>query len=187
MARQYFGSFVGEAPVVNQTATSTATDTILWNPAGLASNTAIAANSVAPGQVFKITAWGVTTTAVTGSQTVIFNPRFGTTTSGTSLGVSRTALVNAAVKTNVPWFLEMYVHFRTIGASGTATCSGSVDAETIIGTAAGTNQSTVTFGTQATTPTTVDTTVASGLLVSVTPSLSTQTFQTLAVIMETSN
>lgn len=187
MARQYFGSFVGEAPVVNQTQVAAAADTILWNPAGLASNTAIPANSISPGQVFKITAWGVTTTAVTGSQTVIFNPRFGTTVSGTSLGVSRTALVNAAVKTNVPWFLEMYVHFRTIGASGTATCSGTVDAETIIGTAAGTNQSTVTFGTSATTATTVDTTVAAGLLVSVTPSLATQTFTTLTVLMETSN
>lgn len=187
MARQYFGSLVGEAPVVVQTATSTNSDTILWNPAGLASNTAIPANTISPGQVFKVTAWGITTTAVTGSQTVIFNPRFGTTTSGTSLGVSRTALVNAAVKTNVPWFLEMVVHFRTIGASGTAVCGGTIDSETIIGTAAGTNQSTVTFGTQATTATTVDTTVASGLVVSVTPSLSTQTFQTHTVIMETSN
>lgn len=187
MARQYFGSFVGEAPVVNQTQIAAAADTILWNPAGLASNTAIAANSIAPGQVFKLAAWGVTTTAVTGSQTLIVNPRFGTTASGTLLGASRAAPVNAVVQTNVPWWLEMFVHFRTIGASGTATCGGVFHAPTVIGTAATTNAAPLNFGTAGTTPTTVDTTVASGLVVSAFPSLSTQVFTTLGVVMETAN
>lgn len=187
MSRQYFRESLGEAPVVNQTTVAAAADTILWNPAGLASNTALAANSVRPGQLFKVSAWGVTTTAVTAGQTVIVTPRFGTTTGGTSLGASRTAPVNAAVKTNVPWFLQMWVHFRTIGASGTATCAGTLDSETIVGTAATTNASTLTFGTGATTATTVDTTVASGLLVSVTPSLNTQTFTALCVVMEALN
>lgn len=176
-----------EPPVANQATVAAAADTALWLPATTAPNMALAANTVRPGQVFKVTAWGVTTTAVTGSQTLIVNPRFGTTTSGTLLGASRTSPVQAAVNTNVAWNLEMWVYFRTIGAAGTCVCTGKFDSYTAVGTAATTNASTITFGTNATTPITVDTTVAAGLLVSVFPSLATQTFTTMCVFMETLN
>ena len=176
-----------DPPVANQAAVGAAADTALWLPSTTAPNMALAANAVRQGQVFKVTAWGVTTTAVTGAQTLIVNPRFGTSTAGALLGASRTAPVQAAVNTNVPWFLQMWVQFRTVGTAGTCVCGGTFDSYTAVGTAATTNASTITFGTSVTTPITVDTTVAAGLLVSVFPSLATQTFQTMAVFMETLN
>lgn len=181
-----------DPPTANQTQVAAAAITALWLPATTAPNTALPANTVRIGQVFKVTAWGITTTAVTGSQTLIVTPIFGSTATlagnnPASLGASRTALVNAAVKTNVPWFLKMWVHFRAIGTAGLATCGGTFDAETVIGTAAGTNQATVTFGSGSATPTTVDTTANGGLIAAVTPSLNTQLFTALGVIMETRN
>lgn len=186
MGRQYFRSFVGEAPVVTQTQIAAAADTILWNPAGLASNTAIAANTIAAGQTFHVNAWGTTTTANTAGQTLIATPRFGTAIGGTSLGASLTAPVHAVVATRA-WFLEMWVTFRKIGASGEAVCGGFINTNTVVGTAATTNYAPLTFGLASTTATAVDTTAAAGLLVSLTPSLNTQTFNCMEVVMETSN
>lgn len=187
MARQYFRSFVGEAPVVTQTqVAAAATDTILWNPAGLASNTAIAANSIAAGQTFHVNAWGTETTANNASQTLTVTPRFGTTVSGTSLGASISAPVHAVVATR-PWFLEMWVTFRKIGTAGEAVCGGAFHSNCTVGTAATTNYMSATFGLTGTTATAVDTTVAAGLLISVNANLSTHTFNCLEVVMETSN
>jgi hypothetical protein len=183
-----------DPPVAAQAQVAAAALTALWLPATTAPNMAIAANTIRPGQIFKVTAWGVTTTAVTGSQTLVVTPVFGSVVSGgtsVALGASRTAAVQAAVNTNVPWFLEMWVHFKAIGlvAIGLATCGGRFDSYTAVGTAATTNASTITFGTSAASAaaTAVDTTVASGLIVGVTASLSTQTFQTASVFMETIN
>lgn len=185
MPRQGFRSLQGpEPPTVNQTTVAAAADTVLWDAANL---TPLPANTIIAGQVFKVTAWGVTTTAVTGSQTLIVNPRFGTAVGGTLLGASATMPIHAVVATNINWFLEMYVHFRTIGSGGLATCSGFMAARSIIGTAATTNSSVANFGTTSTTATTVNTTAASGLVVSVFPSLATQTFTTLGVAMESLN
>jgi hypothetical protein len=178
-------SYMPQDPMdVNQTQIAAAADTVLWDATKWA---AIPANAINGGDLFKITAWGVTTTAVTSAQTLIANPRFGTAVGGTLLGASRAAPVNAAVKTNVTWNIEMWVHFRTRGASGTATCSGVMTAETIIGTAATTNSAPLNFGTAATTATTVDTTVAAGLVVSLFPSLATQTFTCMGLVPELVN
>lgn len=170
---------------VNQTTVAAAADTILWNAPVW---TPLPANSVSSGDAYKITCWGVTTTAVTASQTLIITPRFGTAVGGTSLGVSRTASIVAAVKTNVPFLLEMWVHFRTRGAAGTATCFGRFESETITNATSGTVVgNTLTFGTSATTATTVDTTAAAGLVASVNASLATQTFTAMCVIPELLN
>jgi hypothetical protein len=188
MSKQGFRSIPSWMPQdpmdVNATTIAAAADTVLWDATKW---TAIPANTIGAGDTFKVTAWGVTTTAVTGSQTLIATPRFGTTTSGASLGASKTQPVNAAVQTNVPFDLEMWVHFRQRGASGLATCGGRMNAVTIIGTAATTNTAPLQFGTGSTTATTVDTTAASGLVVSLTPSLATQTFTCLGVIPELLN
>lgn len=185
MPRQGFRSLQGpEPPTANQTTVAAAADTVLWDAANL---TPIPANTIIAGQVFKVTAWGVTTTAVTAGQTVTVNPRFGTAVGGTLLGASAAMPVHAVVATNIPWQLEMWVHFRTIGASGLATCGGFMTARSIIGTAATTNSAPANFGTGSTTATTVNTTAASGLVVSVAPSLSTQTYTTLGVVLESLN
>jgi hypothetical protein len=176
-----------EAPITNSTQVAAAADTILWDPAGIAPQTAIPANTLKADDILKVTAWGVNTTAVTGSQTVAFTPRFGTTVSGTSLGVSRTMPVNAAVVTTQPFYCELYFHCRLVGSAGTATAGGWISTQSVIGTAATTNTSPANFGTSSTTATTINTTTASGLLVSVNASLNTNTWQTLGVVMESLN
>lgn len=188
MGRTDFTSPVGEVPVVNQTAVAANVDTALWLPATNAPNTVIPANSARAGQVLKLTAWGVTTTAVTAGQTLIVTPRWGQTVAASvALGVSATVPVNAVVQTNSPWYLNMLVHIRSIGQPGTnstATCGGVFFSDTVVGTAATTNTAFIPFGTSATTATSIDCTIASALLVSVTASLATQTFQTLGVFLE---
>lgn len=187
MARQYFRTHVGDVSGVAQTQHAANTEVILWNPAatGKAPNAAIAANSISPGQTFKVTCWGTSTTAVTGSQTIIMKLYFGTTTGGTALGVaSPTQAVNAVARTD-PFFLEAWVNFRTIGTAGTANGIAILHDPKVIGTAAGTNSSMLTCGNSTATATTVDTTVASGIVVSLTTSLSTYTFDPLTVVMET--
>jgi hypothetical protein len=177
-----------EPPLENQTEVAAAeTDTILWDPAGKARQTAIPANYLEGDNLIKITAGGVNTTAVTAAQTAIFTPRFGTTASGTGLGVSRTNPVVAEVLTNVQWRLEMVVHFRKIGTGGEAVCVGEVTCRSLIGTAATTNNCPVNFGTAAGTATAVDTTVAAGLLVSIKTNLSTNKWTTMLVYMESLN
>jgi hypothetical protein len=176
-----------EPPLVNATEVAAAADTILWDPAGLAPQTAIPANTLYADAILKITAWGVNTTAVTAGQTAIFTPRFGTTVSGTSLGVSRTQPVVAEVLTNVNWLCEFWVHVRKIGSSGEATCGGEITCRSLVGTAATTNSCQVNFGTAASTATAINTTTASGLLLSVNPSLATNKWTTMGVVMESLN
>lgn len=190
MARQYFRTQIYEPPPVTQTQVAVAAELGLWNPAatGKAPNTAIAANSISPGQTFKCTAWGTSTTAVTGSQTLILKLRYAASSaagSGTLIGVaSPTQAVNAVARTD-PWFLEAWLTFPTIGTAGTARGIARLDDPKVIGTAATTNSSMLTCGSSTTTATTVDTTVASGIVVTVQASLSTYTFDCLNVVMET--
>lgn len=186
MARQGFRSTSPDPPVANQTTvTGGTTIAALWDAANM---TPIPAGSIFAGQMFKVTAYGVMTTAVTASQTATLTPIFGTTTGGTSLGASIAAPLEAKVFTNTMWIAQFWVHFRTIGASGTATCAGNFEALPLVGVAAGTVEGgTVPFGTGSTTATTVNTTTASGLLLAVTPSLATQSYTTLGVALESLN
>jgi hypothetical protein len=183
MARQYFDTPTLDPPVAAQTdVTGGTTITALWDAANL---TPLAANSVFAGQIFQVNAYGICTTAVTGSQTATFTPFFGTTTSGTNLGASIAAPLEAKVFTNTMWFAQMFVHFRTLT---TATCGGTITALPFVGVAAGTAEGeSVPFGTGSTTATTVTTSSASGLLLAVTPSLSTQHWQCLTVVMRSLN
>jgi hypothetical protein len=186
MTRQYFRELLSDTPTANQTTvTGGTTITALWDAANV---TPLPANSVKAGQIYKVTAFGVATTAVTAGQTATFTPIFGTTTGGTNLGASIAGPLEAKVFTNTPWIAQMFVFFRTVGASGTAVCSGNIEALPFVGVAAGTVEGgTYTFGTASTTATTVNTTTASGLLLAVTPSLATQSYTTLGVMMESLN
>lgn len=187
MARQYFRTQIYEPNPVTQTQVAAAAETMLWNPAatGKAPNTAIPANSISQGQIFKVTAWGTSTTAVTGSQTLILSLRYGTTASGTLIGAkSPTQAVNAVARTD-PWIVEAWMCFRTIGTVGTATGFAELRDPKVVGTAATTNSIILNCGSSTTTATNVDTTVASGIVVCVQPSLSTYTFDCVSVIMET--
>lgn len=190
MPTQGFRSLVGpEPPLANQTAiTGVTVETALWDAANLTPLQASTYGGLQADQAFKVTAWGIQTQAVTGSQTLTITPRFGTTTGGTSLGASAAAPLQAAVFTNTNWLLEMFVHFRTVGSSGTATCIGVMTMLPFVGVAAGTATGTaVTFGTGSATATTVNTTAAQGLFIGLTPSLSTQSYTCLGVAFESLN
>jgi hypothetical protein len=188
MARQGFRSLSAQdPPVANQTTVTGGTAiTTLWDVANL---TALPANSVFAGQIFKVTAWGIVTTAVTAAQTATFTPFFGLTTgAGTSLGASIAAPLEAKVFTNTNWIAEFFVHFRTIGSGGLATCGGKITALPFVGVAGGTAEGeSVTFGTGSATATTVNTTAASGLFLAVTPSLATQSWTCLTAVSESLN
>lgn len=184
MSRQTFNELLYEPPVVNQTTVAAAADTVLWDAA---TNTPLAANQVRTGQLFKVSAWGVMSTPATG-QTVTINPRFGTAVGGTLLGASPAAPTVAAALTNTPWFLEMWAHFRTVGAAGLVTCCGLMTSQAFVGVAAGTGRGeSVNFGTASATATTVNTTVAAGLVVSVAANIATVTFTCMGVAMEARN
>jgi hypothetical protein len=176
-------------PAINSanqtTVTGGTTITALWDAATL---TPISANFCRGGEVFKITIFGVMTTAVTGSQTVTLTPIWGTTTGGTSLGASVAAPLEAKVFTNTQWIAQMYVQVRQAGSSGVVACAGNIEGLPFVGAAAGTVEGgTVPFGTSSTTPTTVNTTTAGGLLLAVTPSLATQSYTALVVVPESLN
>lgn len=173
-------------PTVNQTTvTGGTTIALLWDAPNI---TPIAANYCRGGEVFKVTAWGVQTQAVTAVQTATFTPIWGTTTGGTSLGASVAAPLEAKVFTNTPWVMALWVHIRQAGSSGLATANGFIEALPFVGIAGGTVEGgTVPFGTASTTATTINTTVASGLLVAITPSLATQSWTTLSVVPESLN
>lgn len=176
-----------DPPIVNQTEVASTEEKILWDPAGLAPQTAIPANSLYAGQVLKVTAWGVFTTVAEASKTATFKARYGTTVSGTEIGASIAQPVNNAALTTKPFLLELFFQVRSVGSSGTATCGGAVYHQGLVGTAATTNTAPVTFGTASTSATTINTTTASGLLVTVTNSVATNKWTTLGVIMESLN
>lgn len=173
-------------PTVNQTTVTGVTAiTALWDAATF---TAIPANWCSGGEVFKLTAFGIMTQAVTGAQTVILTPIWGTAVGGTSLGASIAAPLEAKVFTNTQWFAQMYVHIRQAGATGLATCAGNFEALPLVGVAAGTAEGgTVPFGTGSATATTISTAAGAGLLLAVTPSLATQSYTALGVIPESLN
>lgn len=192
MAFTPFRTLLGpEPPVANQTTvTGGTTIALLWDTPNLspvpASN--VAGSPLVANTVYSVKAWGVATIAATAAQTATFTPIFGTTTGGTSLGASIAAPISATALTNVPWMAEMLVHFRSTGASGTATCGGTITGSPFVGVAAGTTQGTVVnFGTASTTATTVNTTAAQGLALAITPSLATQSWTCLGVVAESLN
>jgi hypothetical protein len=65
MSRQTFREPMADPPVANQTTVTGGTAiTALWDAANL---TALPGNTVKAGQAYKVTAWGIVTTAVTGA------------------------------------------------------------------------------------------------------------------------
>jgi len=163
MARQYFsdGPFI-DPQVANGTALVATTAEALW----LASQyTPIFANDPKAGKVYHVVAGGILSTAASG--TLILVPQYGAI-GGTTIGTSVTQTVPVSL-TNVPWFLDFYLVFRTIGATGAnSTCIGT-GAFHCAGTAATAGSAfTLAFGG---TSATVDATINSGITFSKTLSV----------------
>lgn len=172
-ASQYTGpeGAVSANPASFSSVTASATDTNLWVPAIW---TPIPGNSVRAGAVYKISFGGVfTSTATQGVLT--WTPRYGqsaTVATNPSLGASN-ATAPAASLTGAAWYGEFTATIRALGlaaAGGTITGNGFVITQ---GAAAATGTMYVMGGTLATA---FDNTAGSGLVVSLTISVASQSY-----------
>jgi hypothetical protein len=183
--RAAFGPFRqmmdGAIALSDQTAVIGTAETGLWPSAQY---TGIAANSVRAGQVWYCTAFGVGTTPAASQGNITLTPRWGTSTGGTALGASAaTALVASA--TNAPWQLEYMFVARTVGLAGAnSTMVGSgVYSSAVALIAAATGN--VVFGSTASVS--VDLSIAAGLFMGITLGISSDSWKTLFVGLESLN
>jgi hypothetical protein len=120
MGRQYFqdGPFV-DPPVASGSALVSTSAEALWL---YSTFTPIFANDPKAGKIYSVRAGGIISTGASG--TLILAPMYGAT-GGTAMGPSVTQTVPVSL-TNVPWYLQFDVVFRTIGAAGSnSTCIGT--------------------------------------------------------------
>jgi hypothetical protein len=143
MGRQLFqdGPFI-DPPVTAPGAYSTTTIAPLW-PA--ASWTPIFANDPKAGKIYCVRAGGIITMSVN-TCSLLITPKYGT--GGVVLGAGPAQVL--PVMTNIPWFLQAELVFRTIGVAGNnsgCVLSGVMSIQGTLATAgAGTN---VVFGSAA--------------------------------------
>jgi hypothetical protein len=167
VSRGYFADTRGQdASPVDYTQVTGTAEAALWNATGAAPvpPTGFAANEVRAGQIWQITAHGVTTTPGASATTLTLTPRWGTSTGGTALGASGASNTALISRTNDPWWLTGQLEVRQVGSSGSVVIGGDFTCAAI-GTAAA-NPGQVVFGSTA--AVTVDTTVAAGLWMGVT-------------------
>lgn len=166
-ARQQFQQPEALAPLVSGAAITGGTVEVnLWTPAQYSP---IPQNYAQPGMQWELVAGGVMTTAATPG-TLIVTPRFGTSAtpaSNTTAGASFSAQTLAASLTAADWLLRCTVTCRAIGlpgANSTFVVNGCmwVHASPVI-----------TFGG---TVATIDASIAQALAISITPSVTTQSW-----------
>jgi hypothetical protein len=156
MSRQYFADLNADPPIANLTAVTATAETGLWN---VPQYSPIQASEGRPGKVWRLYAGGIMSFAGTGTLTI--TPRFGTTTSGVTLGAS-VAQTTPGATTNQPWLMEMILVCRTLGAPGANS--------TVIGSGSFVSNATASAGTAVAfafggTSATVDLSVANGLFI----------------------
>ena len=183
---QGVSSIDGTQPLVGgwTAVTASATETNLWVPAF---QTAIPANSIVTGKVWHLVFEGIgTTTATQGTLTFTF--RYGQSTtpaSNVSMGASN-AIAPAASLTNFGWWGEAYCKVLSTGvAASAATVRGWGFVQTP--GAAGATSITWAFPISAASAATVDQTTAQGLIMSLTISVISQSYQCLDAWMESKN
>jgi hypothetical protein len=120
VSRQYFEDMpYGDVPIANLTAITATTETIMWPQ----QYTLVPANDARAGKVYRLTAGGIYSTGASGTLTI--TPRWGSSTSGTTLGasVAQTVPINL---TNEAWFMQAIVTIRTVasGANSTVMLNG---------------------------------------------------------------
>jgi hypothetical protein len=111
MSRQYFADVLTE-PVNAAYTTITATSETVLIPTAL---TPIAANEPRAGKVYELVVGG--TVANTTGGTLIITPRFGTTISGASIGISTTQTI-VTTAAAVAFLFRYYLVIRSIGLPG---------------------------------------------------------------------
>lgn len=120
-SRQYFIEPMAPIMPYDQTAIAGTTEAAMWP---VSPWSALVANQLQPGQVYRISAGGVMTVAGSAQGTLTITPRWGTTTAGTSFGASVASATMTAGATNVPWFLEALLMARSAGPTATAVMNG---------------------------------------------------------------
>lgn len=162
MSRQYFADVLSE-PVNASFATITATTETVLIPTAY---TGIAANEPRAGKVYELIVGGTITTGTAG--TMIIQPRYGLVIGGTALTVSPTQNYVPSI-TTAPFLYRCLLAFRAIGLAGansTVLCTGKWESGGAVATASSQTSVQHSGG-----PTSVDTTVASGLWIGVTVSV----------------
>lgn len=161
MSRQYFADTLNE-PIGVDHATITATTETVLIPTIF---TPIPAFEPRVGKVYELIVCGTVTTGTAG--TLILTPRFGTTVSGVSLGVSPTQNYVPSI-TTAPFVFKYYLTFRTIGGAGTnSTALGYGSWQSNGATATAASETAVYCGTVGS-AVAVDTTIAQALWIGVT-------------------
>lgn len=132
MARQYFNSQLADSLIVTASTGSITTLTGIFTPAQASQAFPIGSGVSAPfaGQIYKFAMGGIMTTGASG--TLVVTPVFGPSTAQSGLTAAVVLGASAAQTvipslTNVPWYMEGRLAFRTISAAATSStvwCSG---------------------------------------------------------------
>jgi hypothetical protein len=154
VSQQTYRDLLAAPPLANLANISPSNTEVALIPVSAGSKLAIAAMTLKPAQVLKVTAGGVVTTGATAINWTI-TPRWGTTNAGTTLGASQ-AVAKTASLTAVPWLLQFWLQVRTVNDT-------AATQTTVVGVgsfeSAGTARDIVIGGTAAT----IDTASAAGL------------------------
>lgn len=172
----------GSIMLADQTAITGTSETSLFPVAQYSS---WAANQLRAGQIWFLTAFGIMTTAGASQGNITVTPRYGTSTSGVSMGASA-ATALAASATSVAWRLEYTFIIRQVGNAGTnskAVGNGIFTTTVAAITAATGNQ--ISFGSTASVS--IDTSIASALLMGMTLGSASDTMTPLGVMLESLN
>jgi hypothetical protein len=172
----------GAIMLANQTAITGTSETGMFS---VAQYSGFAANQLRAGQIWKLTAFGIMTTAGASPGNITITPRFGTSTSGTSLGASAaTALATSG--SNVPWLLDYYMVVRAIGNAGanSSVIGNGIFTAGVAAIAASTGNSVVMSSTASVS---VDASVAAGVFIGVTMGSASDTMTTMGVMLESVN
>jgi len=173
LARQYFSEVLEPIMPADQTAVTGTSEAGLWPT----TFTSLAANDLKAEKVIRITAWGLMTTAASSPGTLTITPRYGTSTGGTTLGISAASATLTTSQTNVAWYLTATATCRTVGSSGTMVLGGIIVCNAAFAAP-------LAFGG---TTATVDTTAASGIFIGVTLGSASDSMTTKGVAFETLN
>ena len=166
----------------NQTAITGTTETAMFS---VAQYSGFAANQLRAGQIWQLTAFGIMTTAGASPGNITITPRFGTSTSGTSLGASAaTALATSG--TNVPWRFDYNLVVRDVGNAGanSKVVGNGCFRAAVAAIAAATGNAVLMSSTA---DVSVDLSVAAGLFVGVTMGSASETMTTMGVMLESLN
>jgi hypothetical protein len=155
------GQWATHAAGAGQQSTSTASPGTVISPAP---DFTIGQNTLYPGSLLRVTAWGK---AVTGTTTAnaTFALYYGGT-AGTQLLLSAATQIGATTTSQtVPWYYEAFIQCRTIGTSGTVMCYGALRMATAAAPAATASTAGGPFPLSAPGTVTIDTTASGKTLV----------------------